>query len=102
MGFWAGRLGHSKNVATSQLPNAWHRFEILIAEFRGKLEGETERGLAIVGAAFLDDALKEFLRAYLMDDPKKVVNGLLGGSFGSFKKRCDLAYEDSVLHFCPQ
>ena len=92
MGFWAGRLGHSKNVATSQLPNAWHRFEILIAEFRGKLEGETERGLAIVGAAFLDDALKEFLRAYLMDDPKKVVNGLLGGSFGSFKKRCDLAY----------
>jgi len=61
----------------------------LMAEFRGKLEGETERGLAIVGAAFLDDALKELLRAYLMDDPKKVVNGLLGGSFGSFKKRCD-------------
>ncbi len=29
---------------------------------------------------------------YLIDDPKKVVNGLLGGSFGSFKKRCDLAY----------
>lgn len=68
------------------------KLEVLMAEFRGKLEEETERGLAIVGAAFLDDALAELLRAYLIDDSKMVVNGLLGGSFGSFKKRCDLAY----------
>ncbi len=66
--------------------------EALMAEFREKLEGETERGLAIVGAAFLDDALAELLRAYLIDDSKKLVNGLLGRSIGSFKNRCDLAY----------
>ncbi len=78
----------------SDQKNASKQDEIkaLMAEFRGMLEDETERGLAIVGAAFLDDALKELLRAYLIDDSKKVVNGLLSGSIGSFKKRCDLAY----------
>jgi len=67
--------------------------EALKTKFKDLLEGETDRGLALAGHAYLDDAIKEFLCAYLLDSPE-VVDRLMqpSGPLGSFGVRCDLAY----------
>ncbi len=72
--------------------------EALKTKFKDLLKGESDRGLALVGHAYLDDALDEFLHAYFLDDPE-VVRQLLrqGGPIGSFKTRCDLAYALGLL-----
>lgn len=62
-------------------------------KLKGVLEAETNRGLAMVGAAFLDDAIEKLLRAYFIDDSKKI-DDLLGnaGPLASFYSRCMAAY----------
>ncbi len=67
--------------------------EALKAKFRDLLEGETDRGLALAGHAYLDDAINEFLRAYLLDVPE-IIDKLMqpNGPLGSFGTRCDFAY----------
>ena len=53
------------------------------------LQKETDRGLALVGAAFLDDRLKLMLAAYLRGDPKDIEQNLLRfeGPLGQAKAR---------------
>jgi hypothetical protein len=58
-----------------------------------ELQAEPDRGAAIVGAAFLDDALEAMLRAFLVDE-QKVVDDLLRpeGDLGKFSTRIKVAY----------
>jgi DNA-binding MltR family transcriptional regulator len=53
---------------------------------------ESERGCALVGAAFIDDALGELLAAHFVDD--KITRRLLTypGPCSTLSARCDLAY----------
>jgi hypothetical protein len=57
------------------------------------LQKETDRGAALVGAAFVDNVLESMLRAFFVDDAK-VVNELLkpAGAAGTLSARIDLAY----------
>ncbi|MEO6808839.1 MAG: transcriptional regulator, partial [Isosphaeraceae bacterium] len=59
---------------------------------------ESERGAALIAAAFLDDALLELLRAVLVDEPE-IVTRLVGDETGSnnaplstFATRINLCY----------
>jgi DNA-binding MltR family transcriptional regulator len=64
------------------------------ARFLEDLQKETDRGAALVGAAFLDDVLEASLRAFFVDD-KKVADQLLGSGdrpVSTFSARTHLAY----------
>jgi DNA-binding MltR family transcriptional regulator len=57
------------------------------------LQKETDRGAALVAAAFADNVLDSMLRSFFVDD-KKVVDEVLSpyGAVGSFSGRISLAY----------
>ncbi len=60
----------------------------------GLLEGETDRGVALAGAAYLEHAAAEMLRVFFVDDQQRA-GWLLNGPnapVGSFKARYQLAY----------
>jgi DNA-binding MltR family transcriptional regulator len=59
--------------------------------FLDELEAQTDRGSALVAAAFLDDILEGTLRAHFLDAPKQV-GELLDGPLSSFAARTKLAY----------
>lgn len=61
--------------------------------FMEDLQKETDRGVALVGAAFLDDVLAALLRAAMVDD-SKITNKLLEypGPVSTSAARADLAY----------
>jgi DNA-binding MltR family transcriptional regulator len=58
-----------------------------------KLEHESDRGAVLITAAWVDDALKEYLRSHLIDD-SIVVDKLLGldRPLGTFSSRITLCY----------
>lgn len=62
------------------------------------LEKETDRGAALLGAAFLDDVLDALLTAAFVDEPD-VVGRLMGGGrpLESFGARAHLAYAMGLL-----
>jgi DNA-binding MltR family transcriptional regulator len=62
-------------------------------EFRSTLNAETDRGCALMAAAYLDDQLAVLLKAYFVDD-LTVANTLLVPSqaLGAFSARIDVAY----------
>ncbi len=62
-------------------------------EFRGTLTLETDRGCALMAAAYLDGRLAEWLTSYFVDD-WKVVGALLGQDrlLSTFSSRIDTAY----------
>lgn len=62
-------------------------------EFRRSLSDETDRGCALMAAAYLDEALKTLFREVLVQD-NKIVNELFSttGPIGTFSSRIDLAY----------
>ncbi|UPK45469.1 MltR family transcriptional regulator [Paenibacillus pabuli] len=64
-----------------------------ISSLRIALNGESDRGCALLAIAFLDNILKELLRKFLVDD-SSVFNNLFAGSGGlsSFSSRIELAY----------
>jgi DNA-binding MltR family transcriptional regulator len=66
--------------------------------FRKTLATESDRGCALMAAAFIDEQLKELLSVYLVDDAK-VTKRLLGnsGPLGSFSARIDMAYSLGLL-----
>lgn len=68
-----------------------HFLEVL--ELRVSLNPETDRGCALMVAAFLDHKLQELLTALLVNDPK-VVSALFGhsGPLGNFSARIDASY----------
>lgn len=61
--------------------------------FRHTLTSESDRGCALMAAAYLDLQLYELLKAYFVEDGK-VAEGLLGPSrpLESFSSRIDMAY----------
>jgi DNA-binding MltR family transcriptional regulator len=62
-------------------------------EFRTTLNPETDRGCALMAAAYLDERLGEFMKGYFVDD-SKVADDLLEQSrpLGTFSSRIDMAY----------
>ena len=66
--------------------------------FRKTLAAESDRGCALMAAAFIDEQLRELLSLYLVDDAK-VTERLLGnsGALGSFAVRIDIAYSLGLL-----
>jgi DNA-binding MltR family transcriptional regulator len=64
-----------------------------VFEFRKTLTPETDRGCALMAAAYLDSQLEDLLISHFVDDPA-AVEELLGQSkpLGSFSSRIDMAY----------
>ena len=64
-----------------------------VMNFRKSLDAETDRGCALMAAAFLDTELERLLRSLLIED-EKVAGELLGQSkaIGTFSSRIDLAF----------
>ena len=61
--------------------------------FLDELQNESDRSSAIIGAAFLDEHLKQLLTNYLVDDVKEVALLLSSeSSLGSFGSRIRAAY----------
>lgn len=65
----------------------------IILEFRKTLTPETDRGCALMAAAFLDEKLIELLRKNLADDVRLAVKVFEpNGALGTFSARIDMAY----------
>jgi hypothetical protein len=64
-----------------------------IFEFQASLYAESDRGCALLAAAFLDERLGDLLRAFFVDDAT-VADGLLDGigALATFSARIDLAF----------
>lgn len=66
--------------------------------FRKTLSDETDRGLALMAAAYIEDRLANLLRSFFVDD-RAVVNPLFefNGPFGTFSSKIDSAYALGLL-----
>lgn len=64
-----------------------------LARFVDELRRETDRGLALVGAALIDDRLRETLRAFFreVDASVRLLDGA-NAPMGSFSARCDACH----------
>lgn len=64
-----------------------------ITDFRNTLINESDRGCALMSAAYLDECLGRLLRSYFIDDTK-VINKLFdyNGACGTFSSKIELAY----------
>ena len=69
-----------------------------VMEFRRGLRNETDRGCALMAAAYLDDQLGRLLQSVLVDDAK-AVDELLGpsGALGTFSSRIEACYALGLL-----
>jgi DNA-binding MltR family transcriptional regulator len=64
-----------------------------VMEFRISLTSETDRGSALMAAAFLDDRLKKLLAARLVSDMKLTRRAFdFNGPLGTFSSRIDFSY----------
>lgn len=61
-----------------------------LIKLTGELNEETDRGVALVGMAFLEDALEDLLRAFFVKEPKGIANGFLGNR--AFYSNIELSY----------
>jgi DNA-binding MltR family transcriptional regulator len=69
-----------------------------VMDFRISLTSETDRGCALMAAAFLDDRMKSMLAARLVDDQKVAQRVFeFNGPLGNFSSRIDFAYLLGVL-----
>lgn len=75
------------------LPTAMKELIQSLLEFRYSLRNESDRGAALMTAAYIDDRLKGLIEARLVAD-KKVVRHVFEfqGALGSFSARTDFAY----------
>ena len=69
-----------------------------IVAFRRTLTPESDRGCALIAAAYVDAQLETLLRSYFVDD-SKCVDELLANSkpLGTFSARIDLTYALGLL-----
>lgn len=66
--------------------------------FRQTLSPESDRGCALMAAAFLDDRLKLLIEGSLIDEPKLKKDFLgFNGPAGTFSSRIDYAYLTSLI-----
>ncbi|MNW32879.1 mannitol repressor protein [compost metagenome] len=64
-----------------------------VLEFRLHLDKETDRGCALMAAAFLDELLKELLQNTFVDDPDSYKDLFTGtGGLATFSSRIELSY----------
>lgn len=69
-----------------------------VSQFRQTLIGESDRGCALMAAAYLDERLADLLKAYLVDDRSAVGKMFdFNGPFGTFSSRIDGAYALGLL-----
>ena len=69
-----------------------------VTEFRKTLNSETDRGCALMAAAFIDEKLGELLKAHLVDDSKIIKRMFdFNGPFGTFSSRIDSVYALGLL-----
>ena len=73
-------------------------YAVEVFEFRATLTEETDRGCALMAAAYLDDQLECLLRRTLVDD-NTAIDDLLrsAGALGSFSARIELCYALGLL-----
>lgn len=64
-----------------------------VMEFRMSLNAETDRGCALMSAAFLDNWLRNLLNSFFVED-ERITGDFLSpnGPLGTFSSRIDLAY----------
>ena len=69
-----------------------------VAEFRFSLNRETDRGCALMAAAYLSNQLERLLRKTLVDN-RKIIDELFGilGPLGSFSAKIEVAYSMGLL-----
>jgi DNA-binding MltR family transcriptional regulator len=82
-----------EQVGLDGIPEPMKATMTAVRKFRKALTPETDRGCALMAAAFLDETLKELLKANLVNDTKlahKVFDA--SGPLGSFSSRIDMAY----------
>lgn len=74
------------------------RYADEVVEFRSSLNEETDRGCALMAAAYLDDQLERLLRQTFVDD-RTAVDELFRplGPLGSFSGRIELCYALGLL-----
>jgi DNA-binding MltR family transcriptional regulator len=100
--FFKGQLPDTLNRMNEEMPSPEKFVEFIYAkggwfekvkEFRETLNKETDRGCALMGAAFLDVKLEEMLSCGFVEN-KKVLEDLMGKNrpLGTFSSRIDLAY----------
>lgn len=65
-----------------------------ILKFRESLSRESDRGSALMAAAYIDEKLAELLKKYLIKDKQKVIKDLFdfSGALGTFSSRANMAY----------
>lgn len=65
-----------------------------IKGFLEEFQGETDRAAAVLGAAYLDECLRQLIASFLIDDSKKVDELLEGplAPLGSFASRISVSY----------
>lgn len=70
-----------------------------LSEFLSELDNETDRGLALVGAAFLDDILKRSLHSLMQGNESANEKSLLrsGGPLGDATVRLDLCLALGII-----
>jgi DNA-binding MltR family transcriptional regulator len=70
-----------------------YAYAVEVFEFRTTLTGETDRGCALMAAAYLDDQLERLIRRTLIDDTAAIDDLLRSsGAVGSFSARIELCY----------
>ncbi len=62
-----------------------------IKGFLEEFQGETDRAAVVLGAAYVDECLKQLMTGFLIDDSTKVAN-LLEGALESFASRISASY----------
>ena len=69
-----------------------------VTQFRNVLIGETDRGCALMAAAFIDDSLKLLLKRNLVDD-ESVLDDLFdhNGPLGTFSGKINLSYSMGLI-----
>ena len=69
-----------------------------VIDFRNNLSKESDRGVALMGTAYIDDRLAVLLKAYFVDD-KKVIKLMFDftGPLGTFSSRLNMAYSLGLM-----
>lgn len=93
-----GILGGLVDGAIKNLPDHIATPVRAVTDFRKTLNQESDRGCALMAAAYLDERLADLLKSYFVDN-NKIINKMFdfNGPFGTFSSRIDSAYALGLL-----